>query len=118
MNKHETSGWKGDLSLSDYAINEDLNPEIIVKKSEEVLEYVQELAIRYLRPDTPPPAGDIIITQEPDSQAPPAPPIIIRQAPVRPETPEPLVIREAPPEPPAYLEPKIIKISGTIHYLD
>lgn len=112
MNKHEAEEWSGELSLDQYAVNEDEDPEIIVKKSGEVLEYVQELAIRYLRPPTPQAPGEIIITQEADIQAGPAPPIIIRQHPARPETPEPLIIREAPPTPPAQLDKKIIKISG------
>ena len=51
-------------------------------KSQKQVEYIQGLAIRYLKPPTPPPAGDIIITQEPDVIIKPAPPIIIRQLPV------------------------------------
>lgn len=112
VNKHEAEEWSGDLSLDQYSVNVDDDPEIVLKKSGEVLEYVQELAIRYLRPPTPQAPGEIIITQEPDTQVGPAPPIIIRQHPPRPETPEPLIIREAPPKPPAHLDKKIIKISG------
>ena len=109
MNKKETEEWSGELPLDEYPLNEDENPEVIVKKSSEVLEYVQELAIRYLRPPTPAAPGEILITQEPDTQVGPAPPIIIRQHPPRPETPEPLVIREAPPAPPPHIDRKVIR---------
>ena len=52
------------------------------------------MAIRYLRPPTPPIPGDIIITQEANTLTAPAPPLVIRQQPPRPDTPEPVVIRE------------------------
>lgn len=58
------------------------------------LEYIQEIAIRYLRPPNPPPPGEILITQEPNVLPLPAPPIVIRQQPPKPPTPEPIVIRE------------------------
>jgi hypothetical protein len=70
------------------------------------------LAIRYLRPPTPPPAGEILVKQECNTMTPPAPPLIIRQQPARPETPEPLVVREAPPQPPPQVCQKVITISG------
>ena len=111
-NKHESEFWQGNVPLEDYKINEDNDPEIVYKKSGEVLEYVQELAIRYMRPYSPEPPGDIIITQEADQQAPPAPPIIIRQQAERTDTPSPLVIREMPPTPPPIVARKVIKISG------
>jgi hypothetical protein len=76
------------------------------------LEYVQELAIRYLRPPTPPAAGEIVITQEPNILTPPAPPLVIRQQPARPVTPEPLIVREAPPMAPPPVGRKLITISG------
>ena len=111
-NKAEVNAWSGDLALSEYVIFEDKNPEIITKKASHVVEYVQELAIRYLRPPTPPAPGEIIITVESNVSTGPAPPIIIRQQPARAETPEPLVIREAPPQPPQPIGPKHITISG------
>ncbi len=70
------------------------------------------MAIRYLRPPTPPAPGEIVITQQPNVLTPPAPPLIIRQQPPRPPTPEPLIIREAPPKPPAAIGRKLIIISG------
>jgi hypothetical protein len=59
-NKKEVTNWKGDVPITEYFLNEDSNPEIIFKKANNKLEYVQELAIRYLRPPTPPAAGEIV----------------------------------------------------------
>jgi hypothetical protein len=73
---------------------------------------IQEIAIRYLRPPTPPPPGEILINQECNTLTPPAPPLIVRQQPPRPDTPEPLVVREAPPAPPEPVGKKVITISG------
>jgi len=112
MNKAEVNAWRGDLAITEYRIHEDQNPEVITKRFEQQVEYVQELAIRYLRPPTPPAPGEIVITQEPNTSVGPAPPLIIRQAAARASTPEPLVVREAPPQPPAPVGPKRITISG------
>lgn len=112
VNKTEVLNWRGDLNINEYQINEDANPEIITKKIDRSIEYVQELAIRYLRPPTPPTPGEIVITQEANFQVGPAPPLIIRQQPARASTPEPLVVREAPPQPPPAVGPKRITISG------
>lgn len=112
LNKQEVVNWRGLLPISEYKINEDANPEIITKRSLQKLEYIQELAVRYLRPPTPPAPGEIVITQEQNILTPPAPPLIIRQQPARPQTPEPLVIREAPPLPPTKIGRKLITISG------
>jgi hypothetical protein len=111
-NKSEVANWKGVIPISQYAINEDGTPQVITKRTEQTLTYIQELAIRYLRPPTPPAPGEILITQEVNSLTPPAPPLIIRQQPPRPCTPEPLVIREAPPKPPGQVGRKVITISG------
>jgi len=111
-NKAEVVNWRGVIPITEYQINQDSNPEVITKRSEQLLEYIQELAIRYLRPPTPPPPGEIVITQESNTSTPPAPPLVIRQQPPRPSTPEPLVIREAPPQPPQQVGRKVITISG------
>jgi len=111
-NRQEVINWKGPIPISEYLINEDKNPETLFKKSEQKVEYIQELAIRYLRPPTPPAPGEIIIKQENNTLTPPAPPVIIRQLPARPPTPEPIVYREAPPQPPVEVGRKIITISG------
>ncbi|CAF0867990.1 unnamed protein product [Brachionus calyciflorus] len=112
INKSENLNWNGPIPLSEYKINEDPEPEIITKKACQNLVLIQELAIRYLKPPTPPKPGDIIIRQEETSITPPAPPLIIRQQPLRPSTPDPLVVREAPPEPPKPIPKRIITISG------
>ena len=112
LNKQEVNAWRGDLNISEYKIYEDRNPQVIEKRYEEVFEYVQELAIRYLRPPTPPTAGEIVINMEPNVATGPAPPLIIRQAAARASTPEPMVLREAPPQPPQPIAPKRITISG------
>ncbi len=83
-----------------------------MKRIDRSIEYVQELAIRYLRPPTPPAPGDIVITMEANVATGPAPPLIIRQQPARASTPEPLVVREAPPQPPPAVGTKRITISG------
>jgi hypothetical protein len=102
----------GQIPIEEYLLNEDLNPKIINKQTHQSVLYIQELAIRYLRPPTPPPPGDIIIEERPNAATPPAPPLIIRQQPSRPKTPEPLVIREAPPLAPRNVCRKLITISG------
>jgi hypothetical protein len=60
-NREDISNWNGPVALSEYPINEDPNPEIVHKKSDHQISYVQEVAIRYLKPPTPPPPGDVII---------------------------------------------------------
>ena len=112
INKFESTHWKGLMPIDEYPINQDTNPEIINKRSVQNLEYVQELAIRYLRPPTPPSPGEIIINQLPNNITAPAPPLIIRQQPARPITPEPMIIREAPPAAPVPVGRKVITISG------
>lgn len=47
-----------------YPINVDPNPQIVHRRSEKKLEYTQEVAVRYLKPQTPQPPGDIIIKLE------------------------------------------------------
>jgi hypothetical protein len=112
LNRAEVINWRGSLPISDYPINQDEHPEMITKRASHNVEYVQELAIRYLRPPTPEQPGDIIITQEANIHTAPAPPLVIRQQPPRPATPEPIVVREAPPQPPPQAGRKLITISG------
>jgi hypothetical protein len=112
LNKNEILNWKGEIPITEYSINEDSNPDVIKKRTQQKLIYDQEIAIRYLRPPTPPPPGEILIRQEKNIPTPPAPPLVIRQVPPRPETPAPLVVREAPPRPPAAVGQKVITISG------
>ncbi len=91
-NKSEVVNWKGIIPIDSYLINEDADPEIVNKRVRHQLEYVQELAIRYLKPPTPPAPGEIVIKQEANLCTPPAPPLVIRQQPPRPDTPEPLIM--------------------------
>ena len=91
-----------------YKINFDPNPQIIRKHATDAVTYKQEVAVRYLRPPTPPPPGPLIIKEVRNPALPPAPPIVIRQRPPRPATPPPLIIRERPPQPPAQLAPKVV----------
>jgi hypothetical protein len=96
-----------------YSLNQDCKPKIIKKKTSSKLEYIQDIAIRGLRPPTPPTPGEIVITQEANTLPEPAPPLVIRQQPAKPRTPEPLILREAPPpKPKVDTSRKIITISG------
>lgn len=79
INKQEVINWRGPIPITQYEINVDSNPEIISKKTAQGLLYEQEVAIRYLRPPTPPPPGEILIKQEANIPTPPAPPLVIRQ---------------------------------------
>lgn len=103
LNKNETLNWNGPKPLNEYKINQDNNPEIIKKYYDKPIEYKQDILVRYLKPPTPPPPGDIVIMHRPSHLGPSneqhkeLPPIIIRQQEARAPTPEPIVIREAPP---------------------
>jgi hypothetical protein len=115
INKNEEKNWIKNnsnnvsfLPLNEYEINQDSDPTIITKKCNQKITLEQEIAIRYLRPPTPPSPGPLIIKQECGSLLPPAVPLIIRQQPPRPHTPAPLVIREAPPPPPPSIEKKVV----------
>jgi hypothetical protein len=43
INKAESQRWTGEMPLNEYQVNEDPNPEIITKQTNQTLEYVQEL---------------------------------------------------------------------------
>ena len=62
-NRSEVLNWQGELPIESYKINEDPNPEVITKIYEKSVEYIQELAVRYLRPPRAPSPGEIIIKQ-------------------------------------------------------
>ena len=61
LNRNEILNWNGPVPIQQYRINEDCHPELIIKPSCQPIEYNQDVQVRYLRPPTPPPAGDIII---------------------------------------------------------
>lgn len=114
VNKQEVESWRGQLPISQYRLNEDANPEVIHKKHRHRVDYKQELRVKYLRPETPPRNGDIVIEEVSDTQAEPAPPVIIRQECCRPTTPPPVKLREEPPVAPQPEGPKYIRIPGKL----
>lgn len=113
-NKREVEKWQGVYPISEYPINQDDEPEIIKKETNQTVVYKHEVAVRFLKPPTPTPPGDLIIKQENNIPVSPAPPVIIRQPPPRPKSVEPLVIREEPPEVPDKIESQIITIPGKL----
>lgn len=48
---------KATPDVKDYPINTDPNPEVIVRPNTQRLTYKQDIAVRYLKPATPPPPG-------------------------------------------------------------
>jgi hypothetical protein len=117
LNKEECDAWKGRMPLSEYKLNEDPNPIIIRKKLMQPIEYNQNVQIRYLKPPTPPPHGDLIIKQENDIvQHEYVPPQIVRftSTDEREITPPPIIIREKPPDLPRSLPTETITIPGKI----
>ncbi|RMZ94569.1 hypothetical protein BpHYR1_000436, partial [Brachionus plicatilis] len=69
------------ISLDQYKLNNDPNPELIRKKPSEKIRYVQDVAFRFLEPPKAPKPGDIVVRQLPNRQIAPAPPLVVRQAP-------------------------------------
>lgn len=102
------------ISLEQYKLNNDPNPEVIRKKPSDKIRYIQDVAIRFLEPPQPPKPGDIVVKQLPNRQIAPAPPLIVRQAPPRPPLPPPLVLREAPPQPPARIPEQLLLVPGKV----
>ncbi|CAF2959641.1 unnamed protein product [Rotaria sp. Silwood2] len=95
--------------VKNYPINVDANPELIVQPNTQRLTYTQDIAVRYLKPNTPPPPGPIVIREIRAPPPPPAPPIILRQRPPPPRTPSPVIIREKPPSRPKSVPTTVIK---------
>ena len=63
-NRNEVANWSGPVPIDRYRLNEDPNPEIVHKVNNQPIEYSQDIQVRYLRPPTPPPPGDLVIKQE------------------------------------------------------
>lgn len=64
VNRSEIKSFTGPVPLTEYPVNQDTSPEVVRKPADPpVVDYVQEVSFRYLRPPTPPPLGDIIIRQ-------------------------------------------------------
>ncbi|CAF1090067.1 unnamed protein product [Rotaria sordida] len=95
--------------VKNYPINVDPNPELIVRPNTQRLTYKQDIAVRYLKPNTPPPPGPIIIREIRAPPPPAAPPMILRQRPPPPRTPSPIIIRERPPPRPKSVPTTVIK---------
>lgn len=100
------------LPIEQYRLNVDQNPHVVRRKPNEKVSYLQEIAVRYLKPPPPPRAGDIVIKELPAKQVAPAPPLIVRQPGPKAPTPPPVCIREAPPQPPQPLPGKTITVPG------
>ncbi|CAF1687368.1 unnamed protein product, partial [Adineta ricciae] len=105
---------KATPDVKNYPINVDANPELVVRPNNQRLTYTQDIAVRYLKPNTPPPPGGcasipIIIREIRAPPPPPAPPIILRQRPPPPRTPSPVIIREKPPARPKSVPTTVIK---------
>ncbi|CAF0753493.1 unnamed protein product [Didymodactylos carnosus] len=74
---------------------------IVIHKSTKDYVMKQEVAIRLLRPPTPPPSGPIVIREVREKPKRIASPIIIQENKcINSKTPSPIIFRERPPEPP------------------
>ncbi|CAF1012220.1 unnamed protein product [Rotaria sordida] len=100
---------KATPDVKNYPINVDTNPELIVRPNTQRLQYKQDIAVRYLKPNTPPPPGPIVIREIRAPPPPHAPPMILRQRPPPPRTPSPVIIRERPPVRPKSVPTTVIK---------
>ena len=63
LNRNEILNWRGPVPITQYRLNDDPNPEVINKTINQPVEYTQEVQVKYLRPPTPPPPGELIIRQ-------------------------------------------------------
>ena len=57
-NRSEVLNWKGPIPISQYRLNDDPNPEVILKTNSQPVEYTQDIQVRYLRPPTPQAPGN------------------------------------------------------------
>lgn len=102
-------------NIKSIPLNIDPNPIIIKKTPNDKIQYDQSISIKFLKPVTPDPPGDIIIKQNQDIQIPPVRPLIVKQKPPIPAKPPALVLREKPPQKPVPIPEKIITIPGKVH---
>lgn len=51
------------LPLNKYRLNVDQHPHVVRRKPQEKVHYLQQVAVRYLKPPPPPKAGDVVIRQ-------------------------------------------------------
>lgn len=45
-NRAEVAQWRGQIPIIEYPINEDACPEVVTKRTQQTLDYTQEIAIR------------------------------------------------------------------------
>jgi hypothetical protein len=64
LNRSQVQGWNGPVPINQYKLNNDSNPEVVTKVSSQPVEYEQDIQVRYLRPPTPAPHGDLIIKEQ------------------------------------------------------
>ena len=107
-------GFLPPLSLDQYKLNNDPNPEIIRKRPTDKIRYIQEIQYKFLEPPAAPKPGDLLIKQLPNRQIAPAPPLVVRQAPPKPANPAPVILREAPPQPPPRVGDKLVLVPGKV----
>jgi hypothetical protein len=81
------------LPLDQYKLNVDRCPLVVRRKPQEKVQYLQQVAVRYLKPPPPPKGGDVIIRELPSRQIAPAPALVVRQNPPKAHTPPPLILR-------------------------
>jgi hypothetical protein len=87
-------------------VNNDANFEVVHKKSGEVVQQLQNVTLKYLKPP-PIQHGDLVIRQESDVQLPPASPVVVKEQPEPAVARAPIIIREEPPQKPVSL-PRLI----------
>ena len=95
-------------------LNYDPSPLLIHKKPKKPIFYTQDVAVKFLKPPSPPPPGDLHILQESDIQQPPIKPLVIKHVPPRPVKPPPLVLREKPPLKPEHIPTEFLRIPGKV----
>lgn len=94
------------MPYENVVINNDDNYEIVHKKSGEVVQQMQNVTLKYLKPP-PVQHGELVVRQESDVQLPAAAPVILREQPTPAAPRAAVIIREEPPQKPSIL-PRLI----------
>ncbi|CAF0756349.1 unnamed protein product [Didymodactylos carnosus] len=90
------------------SLESDTSSPIIIHRNTKDYVIKQDVAIRFLRPPTPPLSGPIIIREIREKSTRIPSPIIIQEGSVNSKTPSPIIFRERPPEPPEVKRTHII----------
>jgi hypothetical protein len=77
-------------------LNRDPNP-LEVRKKSNPISYIQQVGVRFIKPEPLPPHIDILVKHLPDTQLPPSPPLYMRNNPPPPLEQPVQIIREQPP---------------------